>query len=53
MADLKEVVRRVKDAEKKMEGKVSKIPRVTRNVGVQVSRKAVWSLATSTCPSNV
>ena len=53
MADLKEVVRRVKEAEKKMEGKVSKIPRVTRNVGVQVSRKAVWPLATSTCPSNV
>jgi len=38
MADLKEVVRRVKEAEKKKgEGKVSKIPRVTRNVGLQIS----------------
>ena len=38
MADLKEVVRRVKEAEKKKgEGKVTKIPRVTRNVGLQIT----------------
>ena len=38
MSDLKEVVRRVKEAEaKKGEGKVTKIPRVTRNVGLQIS----------------
>jgi len=37
MADLKEVVRRVKEAEKKRgEGKLTKIPRVTRNVGLQI-----------------
>jgi len=35
MADLKEVVRRVKEAEKK--NKVTKIPRVTRNVGLQIT----------------
>ena len=38
VADLKEVVRRVKEAEKSLgEGKVTKIPRVTRNVGLQVN----------------
>ena len=38
MADLKEVVRRVKEAEKKRgEGKLTKIPRVTRNVGLQIT----------------
>ena len=35
MANLKEVVRRVKEAEKK--NKVTKIPRVTRNVGLQIT----------------
>jgi len=38
VADLKEVVRRVKEAERSLgEGKVTKIPRVTRNVGLQVN----------------
>lgn len=38
VSDLKEVVRRVKEAERSLgEGKVTKIPRVTRNVGLQVN----------------
>ena len=38
VADLKEVVRRVKEAEKRLgEGRFAKIPRVTRNVGLQVN----------------
>jgi len=54
VADLKEVVRRVKEAERSLgEGKVTKIPRVTRNVGLQVNAvpKPMPSLAPPSRPT--